>query len=96
MSDLNGSIRSSDAANISLDEIDGARLPDLKDVAEIPRTQFADMLASEEGKKDLVIQGELMSLLEHVTPMTFLRKYVVVMLNRMKPHIKTSLIDIHM
>ena len=59
----------------SLDETDGAQLPDLKDVAEIARTQFADMLASEEGKKDLVIQGELMTLLEHVTPIKFLRKY---------------------
>ena len=61
---------------LSLDETDGAQLPDLKDVAEIARTEFADMLASEEGKKDLVIQGELMTLLEHVTPIKYLRKYV--------------------
>lgn len=60
---------------LSLDETDGAQLPDLKDVAEIARTEFADMLASEEGKKDLVIQGELMTLLEHVTPIKYLRKY---------------------
>ena len=62
-------------AVLSLDETDGAQLPDLKDVAEIARTQFVDMLASEEGKKDLVIQGELMTLLEHVTPINFLKKY---------------------
>lgn len=59
---------------LSLEETDGAKVPDLKDVAEIARIQFTDMLAGEEGKKDLVIQGELMSLLEHVTPMGFLRK----------------------
>ena len=69
MSGLNGSL--------SLEEVDGAQLPDLKDVAEIARTQFADMLSSEEGKKDLVIQGELMTLLEHVTPIKFLKKYEV-------------------
>ena len=62
------------SSTVSLDETDGAKLPNLKDVAEIARTQFADMLAGDEGKKDLVIQGELMSLLEHVTPMGFLRK----------------------
>ena len=61
---------------LSLDEADGAQLPDLKDVAEIARTQFTDILASEEGKKDLVIQGELMTLLEHVTPIKFLKKYI--------------------
>ena len=75
---LNGS-KSLDSSVLSLDETDGGRLPDLKDVAEIARTQFADMLSSEEGKKDLVIQGELMSLLEHVTPMGFLKKYVLLL-----------------
>ena len=75
MSDLNGAAtRSLDPSLLPLDETDGARLPDLKDVVEIARAQFADMLAGEEGKKDLVIQVELMSLLEHVTPMAFLRK----------------------
>ena len=72
--------RSLDASVISLDETDGSRLPDIKDVAEIARAQFADMLTSEEGKKDLVIQSELMTLLEHVTPMGFLRKYVTLSL----------------
>ena len=75
MSNLNGTAtRSLDPGALPLDEMDGARLPDLKDVVEIARTQFSDMLAGEEGKKDLVIQAELMSLLEHVTPMAFLRK----------------------
>lgn len=60
--------------SLPLEETDGAKIPDLKDVAEMARIQFADMLAGEEGNKDLVIQGELMSLLEHVTPMGFLRK----------------------
>ena len=60
---------------LSLEETDGAQVPDMKDVAEIARTQLTDMLASEEGKKDLVIQGELMTLLEHVTPIKFLKKY---------------------
>lgn len=66
--------RSLDSSMLSLEDTDGAKIPDLKDVAEIARVQFTDMLAGEEGKKDLVIQGELMSLLEHVTPMGFLRK----------------------
>lgn len=66
--------RSPDTGVLSVDETDGASLPDLKDVAEIARTQFADMLSAEEGKKDLVIQGDLMSILEHVTPMGFLKK----------------------
>lgn len=66
--------RSLDSSVLSLEETDGAKVPDLKDVAEIARIQFTDMLAGEEGKKDLVIQEELMSLLEHVTPMGFLRK----------------------
>ncbi|CAI8047865.1 Vacuolar protein sorting-associated protein 33B [Geodia barretti] len=72
-------------AVLSLDETDGAQLPDLKDVAEIARTQFADMLASEEGKKDLVIQGELMTLLEHVTPINFLKKLEVEHIYRIEP-----------
>ena len=76
MSDIHGSSRSLETGSLAPDDGDSARLPELKDVAEIPRAKFADMLASEEGKKDLVIQGELMSLLEHVTPITFLRKYV--------------------
>lgn len=56
------------------DETDGARLPDLQHVSDRAREQFSDMLAEVEGKKDLVIQTELMALLEHVTPIKFLRK----------------------
>lgn len=62
------------SSTLSLDDTDGAKLPELRDVSEIARTEFADMLSLVEGKKDLVIQVELMSLLEHVTPMAFLRK----------------------
>lgn len=62
------------SSTFSLEETDGAKLPELNNVAEIARTELADMLTREEGKKDLVIQGELMSLLEHVTPMGFLKK----------------------
>lgn len=74
------------ACAVSLDEPDGAHTPDLKDVAEVARVQFADMLTSEEGKKDLVIQGELMTLLEHVTPINFLRKYKIIILAHRKLH----------
>ena len=62
------------SSTLSLEEPDGAKLPELEDVAKVARRDFEDMLNREEGKKDLVIQGELMSLLEHVTPMGFLRK----------------------
>ena len=49
---------------------------DVQLVSDRAREQFADILGEVDGKKDIVIQQELMSLLEHVTPMTFLRKYV--------------------
>ena len=62
------------SSTLSLEEPDGAKFPELEDVAKVARRDFEDMLNREEGKKDLVIQGELMSLLEHVTPMGFLRK----------------------
>lgn len=65
---------SPNSSTFSLEETDGAKLPELNNVAEIARVELADMLTREEGKKDLVIQGELMSLLEHVTPMGFLKK----------------------
>ena len=47
---------------------------DLQFVSDDARSQFADILGRVEGKKDVVIQQELMSLLDHVTPMGFLRK----------------------
>ena len=57
-----------------VEEADGASLPDVKNVSDQARIQFADMLSAVDGKKDIVIQPELMSLLENVTPMKFLRK----------------------
>lgn len=49
---------------------------DLQLVSDDARSQFADFLGRVEGKKDIVIQPELMSLLDHVTPINFLKKYV--------------------
>lgn len=57
-----------------VEELDGATLPDVKNVSDLARMQLADMLSAVDGKKDLVIQPELMSLLDNVTPMKFLRK----------------------
>lgn len=47
---------------------------DLQLVSDDARSQFADILERVEGKKDIVIQPELMSLLDHVTPIGFLKK----------------------
>lgn len=49
-------------------------LPDLQLLADRAREQFADMLGEVDRPKDVVIQSELMSLLEHITPMKFLRR----------------------
>ena len=45
-------------------------LQELKDIA---RYEFEDILREMDGPKDLVIQPELMSVMEHVTPVKFLR-----------------------
>ncbi len=55
---------------------EGSPLPDLHLLADRARGQFADMLGEVDGPKDIVIQSELMTLLEHVTPMSFLRRCV--------------------
>ena len=47
---------------------------DLQLISDDARSQFADILGSVDGKKDIVIQQELMSLLDHVTPLAFLKK----------------------
>ena len=47
---------------------------DLQYVSDDAQDQFADILARVEGSKDIVIQQELMSLLDHVTPINFLKK----------------------
>lgn len=57
-----------------VDYPDMPRLPDLQEVSDLARMQFADMLSKVHGSKDLVIQAELMTLLEHVTPIGFLRQ----------------------
>ena len=51
-------------------------LPDLQLVSDQARVELANILNSVPGKKDIVIQSDLMSLLDHVTPFTFLKKYV--------------------
>ena len=58
-----------------MDEEDGGgMLPDLQLVCDQARGEFANMLAAVEGSKDIVIQEELMALLDHVTPFSFLKK----------------------
>ncbi len=47
---------------------------DLQLVSDDARSQFADILGRVEGKKDIVIQPDLLSLLDHVTPIKFLKK----------------------
>ena len=49
---------------------------DLHRISDEAQTQFADILRQVPGKKDIVIQPELMSLLEHITPYKFLKQYV--------------------
>lgn len=43
-------------------------------VCDNAKTQFEEFLNGVNGPKDLVIQSELMSLLEHVTPMRVLKR----------------------
>lgn len=47
---------------------------DLQLISDDARSQFADILGRVDGPKDIVIQQELMSLLDHVTPIGFLKK----------------------
>ena len=49
-------------------------LPDLQLVSDYARLELANILNSVSGKKDVVIQPDLMSLLDHVTPFAFLKK----------------------
>ena len=49
-------------------------LPDLQLVSDYARIELANILNSVSGKKDIIIQSDLMSLLDHVTPFTFLKK----------------------
>ena len=56
------------------EETDGVTLPDVRNISDQASVQFVDMLSAVDGKKDIVIQSELMPLLDNVTPMSFLRK----------------------
>lgn len=47
---------------------------DLQLISDDARSQFADILGHVAGQKDIVIHQELMSLLDHVTPIGFLKK----------------------
>ncbi len=47
---------------------------DLQLVSDDARSQLADILGRVDGKKDIVIQPELLSLLDHVTPLGILKK----------------------
>lgn len=47
---------------------------DVQYLADAARDQLANMLQEVDGPKDVVIQAELMSLLNHVTPLSFLKK----------------------
>lgn len=47
---------------------------DLQLISDDARTQLADILGQVEGKKDIVIQPQLLSLLDHVTPIGFLKR----------------------
>lgn len=68
--------RTNEEHNGNAEETDGATLPDVdvRNISDQARVQFADMLSAVDGKKDIVIQPELMPLLDNVTPMSFLRK----------------------
>ena len=49
-------------------------LPDLQLVSDYARLELANILNCVPGKKNVVIQPDLMSLLDHVTPCAFLKK----------------------
>ncbi len=47
---------------------------DIQCVTDAARDQLSNILNEVQGAKDVVIQAELMSLLNHVTPFSFLKK----------------------
>ena len=47
---------------------------DVQRISDEARGQLVDILSCVEGKKDIVIQPQLISLLEHITPFKFLKK----------------------
>ncbi len=52
----------------------GAGELDVRGISDLAREQLADILGTVEGKKDIVIQPQLISLLEHITPFKFLKE----------------------
>ena len=68
------SLTGSNEHDRNTEETDGATLPDVRNISDQASVQFADMLSAVDGKKDIVVQSELMPLLDNVTPMSFLRK----------------------
>lgn len=62
-----------------MDDIDGGsfQLPSLKEVSDHARREFESFFNDIPGSKEFVIQSKsLMALLEHVTPMRVLRRYI--------------------
>ena len=47
---------------------------DLQLISDDARSQLADILSHVDGPKDIVIHSDLLSLLDHVTPFSFLKK----------------------
>ncbi len=47
---------------------------DVQCVADAARDQLSNILTEVDGPKDVVIQADLMSLLNHVTPFSFLKE----------------------
>ena len=70
----------SDSSSVGGADSEDRRKPppelDLQHISEEAQKQLADILDSVPGKKDIVIQPELISLLEHITPFKFLKQYV--------------------
>ena len=68
-------------------EVDAFELPKVRDVCDQARKEFEGFFKAIPGSKDLVIQNkELMSLLEHVTPMKVLRRYLYILFYTMCFH----------
>ena len=60
-----------------MEEANEAEIPQVKEVSDQARMEFESFFDAIPGSKELVIQSSsLMTLLEHVTPMRVLRKYV--------------------
>lgn len=63
---------------------------DLQLLSDDARIQFADIIGSVDGPKDIVIQQELMSLLDHVTPIAILKRLEVDQIFRLEAMMNTG------